>query len=100
MKMTDRKEQQRDLVDELRPFFKGERRFDAGNPPTDISNDGLTVLRTVFALKEIHERIATNFLAMDDSDPESDFVRLARDWRPRNRPVAGSPSERRCSPRS
>jgi hypothetical protein len=60
-------------------FFKGERRFDAGNPPTDISNDGLTVLRTVFALKEIHERIATNFLAMEDSDPESDFVRLARD---------------------
>jgi hypothetical protein len=75
--MSNRKEQQRKLVDELRRFFDGTRQFVVDAPPSDISAEALSVLRSVSLLENAHRTLAD--LAMDQANPESDFDIVARD---------------------
>lgn len=76
--MSDRKEQQRVLVDELRRFFDGTRQFVADDPPSDISAEALSVLRSIYLLENAHRTLAGHLLSMDEADPDSDFDILAR----------------------
>jgi hypothetical protein len=77
--MSNRKEQQRALVDELRPFFNGTREFVVGDPPSDISAAALSVLRSVHLLENAHRSVADHLLSMDEANPDSDFDIVARD---------------------
>jgi hypothetical protein len=77
--MSNRKEQQRALVDELRPFFNGTRQFVVDDPPSDISVAALSVLRSVHLLENAHRTLADHLLSMDEANPDSDFDIVARD---------------------
>src|SRR5262245_24401127 len=76
--MSSRKEQQRKLVDELRRFFGGTRQFVADEPPSDISAEALSVLRSVHLLENAHRILADHLLSMDEANRDSDFDIMAR----------------------
>ena len=67
------KTKEKDLVDELRSFFDGRRRFVMDSPPTDISNTALTVLRALFALEFAHRMASEYYLARDAASPDVRF---------------------------